>query len=64
MLVIIIFVFGNYQNSFSWGTLFSPFWSAKYLNFGGESCEIRTFSRSIQETYILREVKNQVLIFL
>ena len=42
----------------------SPFWSTKYLNFGGESCEIRILPRSIQETYILRKVKNQVLLFL
>ena len=31
---------------------FGPFWSAKYLNFGGEYCKIRILSRSIQETYI------------
>ena len=34
-----------------------PFWSAKYLNFGGENCEIRNLSRSIQETYTLRKMK-------
>ena len=45
------------------GSPFGPFWSAKYLNFGGESCEIRILSRSIQEAYILRKVKNQVLLF-
>ena len=32
---------------------FSPFWLAKHLNFGGESCKIRILSRSIQETYTL-----------
>ena len=46
------------------GSSFRPFWSAKYLNFGGVSCEIRILSRSIQETYTLRKVKNQVLLFL
>ena len=30
---------------------FGPFWSAKYLSFAGESCEIRISSHSIQETY-------------
>ena len=30
-----------------------PFRSAKYLNFGGDSCDIRISSRSIQETYTL-----------
>ena len=44
-----IFVFDKCQNSFSWGTPFGPCWSAKYLNFGGESCKIRILSRSIQE---------------
>ena len=43
---------------------FVPFWSEKYLNFGGESCEIGILSRSIQETYTMRKVKNQVLLFL
>ena len=36
----------------------------KYLNFSGESCEIRILSRSIKKIYTLRKVKNQVLIFL
>ena len=45
------------------GTPFGPFWSVKCLNFGGESCQIRIFSCSIQEIYILRKVKNQVLLF-
>ena len=31
---------------------YGPFWSTKYLNFGGESCEIRILSHSIQETNI------------
>ena len=31
---------------------FGSFWSAKYLNFGGESCEIRILSCSIEETHI------------
>ena len=26
----------NWQNSFSWDSHFGPFWSAKYLNFGGK----------------------------
>ena len=46
------------------GSPFGPFWSAKYLNFGVESCETRILSRSIQETYPLRKMKNQVLLFL
>ena len=39
------------------GDPFGPFWSGKYLNFGDESCEIRSLSCSIQETYTLRKVK-------
>ena len=46
------------------GSPFSPFWSVKHLNFEGESCEIRILSRLIQETYTLRKIKNQVLLFL
>ena len=42
------------------GSPFGPFWSAKYLNFGGESCETRILSRSIQETYTSRNVKNNL----
>ena len=42
---------------------FGPFWSVKYLNFGSQSYEISILSRSIQETYTLRKVKNQVLLF-
>ena len=42
---------------------FGPFWPAKYLNFRGESCKLRILARSIKETYILRKVKNQVLLF-
>ena len=64
LFLIFILVFEKHQNSFSCGPPFCPFWSAKYLNFGGESCEIRILSRSIQETYTLRKVKNQVLLFL
>ena len=52
--MIFIFVFENYQNSFSWGPRFGPFWSAKYVNFEDGSCEIRLLSRSIQETYTLK----------
>ena len=52
------------QNLFSWGVPFGLFLSAKYLNFGGKSCEIRILPRSIQETYTLRKVKSQVLLFL
>ena len=37
------------------GFSFRPFWSAKYLNFGGVNCEIRILSRSIQETCTLRK---------
>ena len=50
------------QNSFSWGPSFGIFWSAKYLKFGDESCEIRILSCSIHETYTLRKVKKQVLL--
>ena len=64
LFVIFIFVFENCQNSFSMGPPFGPFWSAKYLDFGGESTEIRILSCSIQETYTLRKVKNKALIFL
>ena len=45
------------------GFSFCAFWSAKYLNFGDVSCEIKTFSRSIQETYTLMKVKKQFLFF-
>ena len=61
--MIFIFVFEKCQNLFSLGPTFGPFRSAKYLKFGGESCEIRIFSCSIQETYMLRKIKNQVLLF-
>ena len=65
LFVIFIFVFENCQNSFLWSPPFSPFWSAKYLKFWVESCEIRILLRSIQETYTLRKVKKkQVLLFL
>ena len=64
LFVIFIFVFEKCQNSFSWPSPpFGPFWSVKYLNFGSESYEISILSRSIQETYTLRKVKNQVLLF-
>ena len=46
------------------GSSFRSFWSSKYLNFGGVSCKIRILSRSIRETYTLRKVKSQVLLFL
>ena len=63
--VIFNFVGENCQNSFSWSpTLVRPFWSAKKLNFKDESCDIRILSRSIQQTYTSRKVKNQVLLFL
>ena len=39
------------------GVPLGPFWSAKYLNFGGESCEIRILPCSVQETYTSRKVK-------
>ena len=42
---------------------FGALLSAKYLNFGGENCEIKILSCSIQETYLLRKVKKQVLLF-
>ena len=61
--MIFIFVFENCQNSFLWVPRFAPFWSAKHLNFGDESREVRILSRSIQETYTLTKVKNQVLPF-
>ena len=61
--MIFIFVFEKWQNSFSWGSTFGPFWSQIYLNFGSENCEIRILSHSIQEKYTLRKVKNQVLLF-
>ena len=55
--------FSNPNCSFSWGSLFGLLWSAKHLNFGGEICEIRILSCSIQDTYTLGKVKNQVLLF-
>ena len=66
LFVIFIFAFESCQNSFSWGLLdpIGLFQSAKYLNFEGESCEIRTLSRCIQETYILKILEKQVLLFL
>ena len=45
------------------GPSFRPFRSAKYLNFGGVTCEIRILSRLFQVAYTLRKVKNQVLLF-
>ena len=57
LFAVFIFVFEKCKNLFSWGTPFGPFWSVKYLHFGGESCEIRILSCSIQETYTLRKVK-------
>ena len=63
MFVIFIFVFEKCRSSFSWGLPFGPFWSAKYLNFGGESCEIRILSCSIQETYKFRKVKKNRFYF-
>ena len=62
-LWIFIFIFEKCQNLFSWSPPFGPFWSVKCLNIGGESCEIRILSHPIQEIYILRKVKNQVLLF-
>ena len=52
LFVIFSFVFEKCQNYFSWGHRFNTFRSVKYLNFWGESCEIRILTRSIQETYI------------
>ena len=52
--MIFNFVFENFQNSFSWGPHYGPFWSTKYLSFCGENCDIRSLSCSIQETYTLR----------
>ena len=63
MFLIFIFKFENCQSSFLCGHPFGQFWSTKYLNFGGKSCEIRIWSRSIQETYTLRKVKKQFLLF-
>ena len=62
--MIFIFVFENFPNSFSWGPSFGPFWSAKYLNWGGESCEIRILPCLTQETYTLKNLENQLLLFL
>ena len=39
------------------GSSFRPFWSAKHLNFGGVSWEIRILSRSIQKTHIKESKK-------
>ena len=61
--MIFIFVSDNCQIHFM-GSSFHPFWSAKYLNFTDVSCEMRILPRSIQKIYTLRNVKNQVLLFL
>ena len=61
--MIIIFVFENCHNLFSWVPPFGSFWSAKYLNFGGESCEIKTLPSLIQETFTLNKIK-KVLFFM
>ena len=42
---------------------FSLYWSAKYLNFGGESCEIRFFPCLIQETNIFNVTSSTKLFF-
>ena len=62
LFVIFSFVFEKCQNYFSWGHRFNTFWSVRYLNFWGERCEIRILTRSIQETYTLNKIKNQVLL--
>ena len=62
--VIFIFVFQNWQNSFSSGPPFIHSGLQNTLNFGSVSCVIRILSRLIQETCTLRKVKNQVLLFL
>ena len=36
--------FEKCENSFSLTYPFGLFWSAKYLNFGAESCEVRVLS--------------------
>ena len=63
LFFIISFIFENCQNSFSLGPPFDPFWSAKHLNIGGESLDIRILSCSIQETYRLRKVKIRFYFF-
>ena len=62
--VIFIFVFQNWQNSFSSGPPFIHSGLQNTLNFESVSCVIRILSRLIQETCTLRKVKNQVLLFL
>ena len=37
------------------GSPFGPFWSAKYVKFGSESCQNRILSRSILKTHTLRK---------
>ena len=49
---------------FMGSSCFRTFWSPKYLNFEGLNCEIRILSCFIQETYTLRKVQNQFLLFL
>ena len=61
--MIFIFVFEKCQNLFWWGPHIGPFWSAKYLNFKDESCEISILPHSIQEKYALRKAKSHVLLF-
>ena len=49
---------------FMGSSCFRTFWSPKYLNFEGLDCEIRILSCFIQETYTLRKVQNQFLLFI
>ena len=49
---------------FMGSSCFRTFCSPKYLNFEGLDCEIRILSCFIQETYTLRKVQNQFLLFL
>ena len=58
------FEFENFQDSFSWGPSFGPFWSAKKLDFGGETCEIRILAYLIYIKIHIKESKKPGFSFL
>ena len=58
LFVTFIFIFGNSQNSFTFGPPFGPFWSVKYLNFG-QKLPIRTTHHTFLESRHPEVTKNQ-----
>ena len=57
LFVTFIFIFGNSQNSFTFGPPFGPFWSVKYLNFG-QKLPIRTTHHTFLESRHPEVTKN------